>query len=63
MLKQGPGEGAEQQLTQLAEFTLVTDTTPWFIHRVDDKAPVFKGTVPQDFRLLVFFMNQFPPST
>jgi hypothetical protein len=22
-----------------------------------------KGTVPRDFRLLVFFMNQFPPST
>jgi hypothetical protein len=22
----------------------------------------FKGTVPQDFRLLFFFMNQFPPS-
>jgi hypothetical protein len=21
-----------------------------------------KGTVPRDFRLLVFFMNQFPPS-
>ncbi len=23
---------------------------------------IFKGTVPRDFRLLVFFMNQFPPS-
>ncbi len=23
---------------------------------------VIKGTVPRDFRLLVFFMNQFPPS-
>ncbi len=22
----------------------------------------FKGTVPRDFRLLFFFMNQFPPS-
>jgi hypothetical protein len=22
----------------------------------------FKGTVPQDFRLQVYFMNQFPPS-
>jgi hypothetical protein len=22
----------------------------------------FKGTVPRDFRLLVFFMNPFPPS-
>jgi hypothetical protein len=25
-------------------------------------AGVLKGTVPRDFRLLVFFMNQFPPS-
>ncbi len=24
---------------------------------------LLKGTVPRDFRLLVFFMNQFPPST
>ncbi len=24
--------------------------------------PLFKGTVSRDFRLLVFFMNQFPPS-
>ncbi len=26
------------------------------------KWPVFKGTVSRDFLLLVFFMNQFPPS-
>jgi biotin carboxylase len=25
-------------------------------------ANVFKGTVSRDFLLLVFFMNQFPPS-
>ncbi len=31
--------------------------------RVDgEEAHAFKGTVSRDFRLLVFFMDQFPPS-
>ncbi len=30
-------------------------------HQVQSpKIPLIKGTVPRDFRLLVFFMNQFP---
>jgi hypothetical protein len=32
-----------------------------FLHKLVD-APL-KGTVSRDFMLLVFFMNQFPPST
>ena len=31
-----------------------------FLKRVS--ASIFKGTVSQDFLLLVFFLNQFPPS-
>jgi hypothetical protein len=36
-------------------------TVPMFIYKYS-KNYLFKGTVSRDFLLLVFFMNQFPPS-
>ncbi len=35
-------------------------TSPYIVY--DSQAYTIKGTVSRDFRLLVFFMNQFPPS-
>jgi hypothetical protein len=43
------------QENSLVQETLFKNTTNQHKH-------FFKGTVSRDFRLLVFFMNQFPPS-
>ncbi len=47
-------------------FTEYSETGGKLIHEKNQKLKIswhcpFKGTVSRDFRLLVFFMNQFPP--
>jgi hypothetical protein len=45
------------KITQFEKKTFSKALTPF-----QSEEKVLKGTVSRDFRLLVFFMNQFPPS-
>ncbi len=44
------------------KFTAGVNDTGWQIIRTISDCLHHKGTVSRDFRLLAFFLNQFPPS-